>query len=294
VSVNLTFNVNPGGLHITVSEIGMITSGQDGAAWGNLLFRFDARGRCTVLDCETLTKITAFTLDGIIVPHCNTVVFGCYFYRPEDEFPLLYCNIYNNYAGRADEMHGTCLVYRLTREGVSFKSKLVQIIRLSFTDDRTCWAPAAGKSARPFGNFVIDTQKEQLIAYVMRSEPDGTGYFKLRLPSAHEGYADAAGVKRVILDKDDIISSFTGPYARYLQGGTVFGTGLISSEGFDKDTVNRPALRIIDLGSETELAYVDLLSGGITGEPELVTDIGGCLYLSDARGRFYRLDIHEL
>ena len=106
-----------------IKQIAKIKDGQDGAVWGDYLFRFDHKGQCFVYDlndimhsdaCES-QHISTFSLDmsDQIIPHSNTVMFGKEYYSSADEFPLLYTNIYNNYAETDNPMKGVCLVYRL-------------------------------------------------------------------------------------------------------------------------------------------------------------------------------------
>ena len=82
-------------------------------------------------DGETAPFAT-FALDKreLITPHSNAVFFGTEFFEEGDEFPLLYSNIYNNYSGKEEPLIGVCLVYRLMRDGDSFKTTLVQIIEI--------------------------------------------------------------------------------------------------------------------------------------------------------------------
>ena len=86
-------------------HVATMASGQDGAIFGTLLFRFNAKGHCRVYDLahvnafadepEALDAIATFTLDRAdqIVPHSNAVMFGTEYAEPGDEFPLLYSNI---------------------------------------------------------------------------------------------------------------------------------------------------------------------------------------------------------
>ena len=54
---------------------------------------------------------------------------------PADEFPLLYSNVYNNYAKTENKRKGFCCVYRLQRAGESFVTTLVQLIEIGFTEE---------------------------------------------------------------------------------------------------------------------------------------------------------------
>ena len=93
-----------------IKQIAKIQNGQDGAIFGNQLFRFNTRGDSVVYDLsemdpdnvKELQPIGRFVLDKseLIVPHSNAVSFGAEYFDPSDEYPLLYTNIYNNYANK--------------------------------------------------------------------------------------------------------------------------------------------------------------------------------------------------
>ena len=209
---------------MVIRKISKIIGGQDGTIYKNYLFRFSSKGGCTVYDlsalCAEPAPIAEFKLDGseLIVPHSNSVVFGNEFFAPEDEFPLLYSNVYNNYAKTEDKRVGICCVYRLTREGNAFSTKLVQLIRIGFTDDRGLWRSSGDvEDKRPYGNFVVDTDKDQLWAFVMRDGEGQTRYFSFDLPKLVDGEIGASGVREVTLTADMIKEYFDTPYNRYLQ-----------------------------------------------------------------------------
>ena len=91
-----------------IEKIARIAEGQDGAIYGTELFRFDHTGACNVYKTEDLKRgdaselrpLATFRLDrsDVIAPHSNAVCFGREFYERDDEYPLLYSNVYNNYA----------------------------------------------------------------------------------------------------------------------------------------------------------------------------------------------------
>ena len=94
-------------MKVSIKQLATMMGAQDGAIYGDYLFRFSSKGGCRVyniskITCESdtseLLPIAKFTLDKaeIIVPHSNAVVFGNEFYDAGDEFPLLYSNIYNS------------------------------------------------------------------------------------------------------------------------------------------------------------------------------------------------------
>ena len=286
-----------------IKQIAKISNGQDGAIYNNHLFRFDTRGNCQVYDLLDIEKDTvkklepigSFILDKaeLIVPHSNSVCWGTKFYAPNDEYPLLYSNIYNNYAKADDKLTGVCCVYRVERAGKDFKTTLVQLIEIGFTDDHSLWKAFPDRDGvRPYGNFVIDCEAGYYYAFVMRNEVLGTRYFKFKIPSLSDGVIDPIyGVKRVILTPEDICDSFDCPYHRYVQGAIAHGKYIYSTEGFHNDQINRPAIRIIDLDKKMQERYIDLLDAGYLCEPEMIDFYNGTCYYSDVAGNLYSIEI---
>lgn len=263
--------------------------GQDGAMFGDWIIRFDAKGNGHVFRISEEKEVSTFRLGSAdrIVPHANAVVFGSEYLTPGDEFPLLYSNIYNNYAKSDDRMEGTVCVYRLTRDGMDFSADLVQVIRVGFVHD-SLWSD--GNDVRPYGNFVVDTDANQLVAFTMRDGDQVTRYFTFDLPKAADGeFSDAYGVPVVTLSKDDVKSQFDMPYSRYIQGACYHNGRVYSVEGFS-DHPNPAKMQIVDLRQQKPRAVIDLYGMGLTVEPEFVNVHDGVLYYSDARGQLIRFD----
>lgn len=278
-----------------VNQIGVISGGQDGAIWGDYLFRFRSSGLGMVYRLSDLTEISVFTLDkaDLLAPHSNAVVFGCEYFDPTDEFPLLYCNIYNNYAKAENPMKGVCCVYRLQRDGNSFRSTLVQLIEISFTEDPQYWRSSDGATdVRPYGNFVIDPVKGEYWAFTMRDTDKTTRYFSFDLPKLADGDMDLTfGVPKVILQPKDIKVQFDCPYHNYVQGACFHDGKIYSLEGFGLGAKNVAAMRIIDTVYHRQLTYIPFFELGLTNEPELIDFSGNTCYYSDAHGNVFTLNI---
>ena len=279
-----------------IKGLGNVYSDQDGAIFGNYMFRFSSRGKCNVYDlrntltAEASSVIASFTLDKaeVIVPHSNAVAFGREYYEEGDEFPLLYSNIYNNYAKLEDRLVGICCVYRILREGDGFSSKLVQLIEIGFKDDRALWCSSDGtEDVRPYGNFAVDRENGIYYAFVMRDGDKATRYFSFDLPKLGDGEIDERyGVRRAVLKKEDIKTFFDTPYHNYVQGACVHGGLIYSLEGFSK---KMPAIRIIDPAKEAQTAHFDFTDYGLDIEPEFIDFYGDrCIY-SDADGNVFEL-----
>ena len=283
-----------------ITKIGQIGGGQDGAIFGDLLFRFNAKGEGAVYDLSQkpvngegeFSLVSAFCLDrkDEIAPHSNSVFFGNEFYEEGDEFPLLYSNLYNNRRKEADRMEGVTLVYRLTREGKEFSTKLVQLIKIGFTED-PLWRSENKADVRPYGNCAIDRENGIYYAFTMRDEDQKMRYFAFDLPKACAGEMDEKfGVPCVYLNKEDVKKSFDTPYQRYIQGAC-FHKGLIYSlEGFTDDEKNLPAMKIVDAEKgEQKEAYL-FGDFSLTLEPELIDFYQDqCIY-SDCEGNVYQLN----
>lgn len=279
-----------------ITEIAQIKGGQDGAIFGKYLFRFDHKGLCRVYNMDEILRggevapFTDFVLDRAedIVPHSNAVCFGSEYYAEGDEFPLLYSNIYNNYAKTDTPLKGVCCVYRLERDGESFKTTLVQLIEIGFVEDASLWKLCAEKDgARPYGNFVVDRENGKYYAFVMRNEENGTRYFVFDLPKLQDGDIDPVyGVKKVVLNKDDVEKYFDCPEHHYIQGACCHGGKVYSVEGFK----NIPALRIIDPEKGEQVFYSDFTEYGVTDETEFIDFYNGKCCYGDCHGKFYLIE----
>lgn len=276
-----------------ITKIGKIGGGQDGAILGNELFRLDERGNGAVYDLtaisEEMTPVATFRVDACerMMPHANSVSFAVV-----GGTPYLYANVYNNYRKTEDERRGMTCVYRIAREGREVVNTLVQVIEIGFVEDAALWrASPEAHGPRPFGNFLADGEAGALWVYTMRDEERGTRYFRFPLPSPEAGeWDEALGARRVVLTPGDIQEQFDMPYYRYIQGGAVRGGLLLSTEGFTRDAVNRPAIRAVDLAAHTE-TVLDLFGLGIEEEPEMIDFFGDTCYYSDYIGNLYELEI---
>ena len=281
-----------------------IRSGQDGAVFGDTLFRFNAKGEgfaysmqevLNPRDPDEVLSYTQFTLDRaeLICPHCNAVFFGKEKFDPSDEFPLLYANVCNNYSKEQSRNVGQLGDYRLCRKNGGFVTTLVQIIRIGFTED-LLWCSyskdAEEKDTRPYGNFLADTEKNVLYAYVMRDKDRTTRYFAFDLPTLRDGIQTEHGISLVVLSKEQIRDQFDTPYHKFIQGGAFSGGLIYSTEGFGEKESSRSAIRIIDTAKKEQIAFFDLCDAGLPVEPEWMEFYQGkCLY-SDATGTIYEMN----
>ena len=279
-----------------ITQIGNITDGQDGAVFDGLLFRFKTNGLCYVYDLKNLTIekkspiVSIFTLDKAdkIIPHSNSVVFSNQYYNDNDEFPLLYTNVYNNYAKSENKLTGVCCVYRIWREENEFKSTLLGLIEIGFVND-AIWS--SDEDIRPYGNFVIDNEKALYHAFTMRDNDQITRYFTFKLPDIKNGVIDEnLDVHKITLTKEDIIDTFDTDYHRFIQGACCEKSKIYSLEGFSGDKVNPPALRIISPVDKKQTELIYFSDFGLTIEPELIDFENGICYYCDNHGNLYTID----
>lgn len=275
--------------------------GQDGAISNGYLFSFNHRGKCTVYETKTLKNLkdgeadifAEFVLDknDTLVPHSNSVMFGNEYYDEKDEFPLLYTNIYNNYANADNKLKGVCLVYRLQRNEREFTSTLVQIIEIGFVEDVNLWKSAGEKDdSRPYGNFTIDTEQGIYYAFTMRDNAHSTRYFSFNLPKVTQGeLCEQYNVKRVVLNTSDIIDCFDCDYHHYVQGACCHKGKIYSLEGFTDDLDNPPAIRIIDTKLKKEIFFKKFSEFGINTEPEMIDFEDDICYCADQYGNMHKL-----
>lgn len=274
---------------------------QDGAISNGFLFSFNHQGECTVYQMESLECIkdgeaevfAEFILDknDILMPHSNSVMFGNEYYDEKDEFPLLYTNIYNNYAKQEDKLKGVCLVYRLQRTDRKFTSTLVQIIQIGFVEDENLWRSMGEKEdARPYGNFVIDAEQGIFYAYTMRDNTQTTRYFSFHLPKLSQGeICEKYNVKKVVLTPEDILQCFDCDYHHYVQGASCHNGKIYSLEGFTDSVENPPAIRIIDTQLKKQILFKEFKELGTVIEPEMIDFNEDVCYYTDHNGNMYKL-----
>ncbi len=273
--------------------------GQDGAIYGGYLFRFEGDGECWVHTMDPHRQVANFILDkrDIIKPHCNSVCFGTEFYKEGDEFPLLYANVYNNYNGQPDSKAGMCCVYRVIHENDTFTTELVQIIKIGFVDNFELWRSKEDMSdIRPFGNFIVDTDRNKYYAFVMRDKHQTTRFFEFDMPRLTDGEYDGTyGVNVVTLSENDIMSHFDCEYSHYLQGacyyeGKIFSVcGGTVPQGDGKKYPHQPKLLVVDLINKKQLASFFFFDIGLDWEPEFIEAYQNNLYYSDGRGHIFRM-----
>ena len=264
---------------------------QDGAIYGDLLFKFNSSGKGSVYSMEKQNKVGVVQLDKVdlIKPHSNCVFFGSVRYDEADELPVLYSNVYTSYSGSMDRREGTLCAYRITGGPSSYSGELVQVIRIGFKDDKDLWRSHAIGDRSPYGNFLLDYDNNRLWAFVTRDYNRTTRFFCFDMPDLSAGVYDGTyGVNVVTLEAGDIIDMFDVPYSFYLQGACYHDGKIYSTEGMGTD-INPCSIRVVDLEKKIEDYAVDLTGRGIANEAELIDYWGGCFWYGDVQSKVFRI-----
>ena len=273
-------------------HIGKVRSGQDGALYKGLLFRGSGDGSLAVYRMSDLTLLDNIMLDKVeqVMPHSNAVFFGG-FYAEGDEFPVLYTNLYNSYAKAEDRREGILAAYRIERKDGKFTSSLLQLIRIGFVEDRELWKSLPGSGDyRPYGNFILDTEKNRLWAFVMRDKEPLTRFFGFDMPSIRSGESGEL-CPEVTLNKEDIRARFDIPYQHAIQGACCHKGVIYTLEGFGTNPEYLSALRLADTEKGEQTGYFEFPALGMPEETEMIdyeSETGTFLY-GDCTGDLFRL-----
>lgn len=263
---------------------------QDGAIYGDYIFNFRTTGVGYVHRFSTREYLGEFKIPGTLRPHVNSASFSNSFVEETDEFPLLYLNVYNNYMGQNDPKWGIVMAYRILRDKNRFTLNLWQVIRVSFayTD---LWADKTDRL--PYGNFVIDTDRNRLIAFNIRDSLHCTRFFEFALPDVNAGsYRPLDKCKEVDLRKEDILNQFDVEHALVLQGACYRDGRVYSAEGMGNEEY--PAqIRVIDLESQSlvQTFVIQESEDLIPLEAEFIDFYQNTLYYGDVRAQLYRMTI---
>ncbi len=241
---------------------------QDGAVYGNYYFRYFHIGKFAMFDLTSSSFVCEIPITnlGEVVPHGNAVCFGNEFYAETDEFPLLYINAY-----QGDLPRGTCYAIRIQRVDGTLTAEIVQTISLDFTDNELWYCSG---EARPYGNFVIDTDNSLLYAFVPRTSERVYRFFRFTLPKLSDG-------ETVTLSTADILKNFDVAQVVPPTNGVSIPQGACYHNGkayvLDGGTDNtcRKCIFIVNLFSEKTESVIDYRSIGGEGEPEDINIVNG-------------------
>lgn len=267
---------------VCFEKLGNIKKMQDGATYGNNLIEMDSSNHGIVYDINSYEEIGTITLDKTISMHSNSVCFGAEKYDEQDEFPLMYTNVYNNYSSDEDRREGICGVFRLVKDVPgNYYGQLVQLIKIGFTEDLSLWkSKKDGSDFRPYGNFVVDTDNNRLYAYVMRDSEQITRFFEFECPTVDKSET----YTNIVLGKEDIISSFDLVFYSALQGVTYFDGMLYSLDGFQNAMIH-----VVNLKEQCLYATLKLSEMGMAYEPEAIFSMENSVVFANSTGNVYRI-----
>lgn len=262
--------INLSNLNVNYIKKSYRNLGQDACQYNGKIFVFDSTGGFNVIDTNTRETLTGFVLDqnDTIKPHCNCVCFSNQFYDNDDEFPLLYVNAYNT----AGLPRGTCYVHRIINNNNVYTTTLIQTITIGFAYDEI-WT--VDGDTRFYGNFLVNTDKSQLIAYTLRG--NNTRFFIFNLPNISNS--------EVTLQTSDIIDYFDCPFFNFIQGGYYNNGKVYSVDGIGSHDNPIGWLHIFDLNKKELVTTMDLKH--ILYEPECIFEMNNNLYVG-------QIDIYEL
>ena len=241
------------------------TNGQDSCIYDGKVFKFNQNGQFYVYDMSTGTQVGAFSPDeySTIKPHCNAVFFGTEKYAVGDPFPILYINAYNASGLPLGTLYAHRVLYN--SDTSSYSTELLQTITIGFTDDEI-WT--VDGDTRPYGNFILNTDTNELYAFTLRGE--NTRFFKFEMPELSDGSS-------VTLAKADILDMFDLKLLPYIQGCCYSNNQIFSLNGNDSYVSNSSYLRVIDLTKKEIINEVPLSS--IMSEPESIFEYDNALYI---------------
>lgn len=240
--------------------------GQDGAVYGKYLFRvgvINNQNYLSILICDTGALVQRISF-GDISPHGNSVVFGSERFNEDDPFPLLYVNAYED----SDLPLGTCYAYRIIAGESGYSMSLVQTISIGFTES-DLWKDDS--DYRAYGNFVIDTDRNYLYAYLPRVQKNLTRFFKFAMPSVSEG--------DVVLEIDDIIDTFDVDYINAPQGNAYCAGKIVIVSGLANDPTTRK-ISVVDVFSKKIESVIKDSVAINEYEPEMVNIINGKIWVA--------------
>lgn len=230
--------------------------GQDADCYEDYVIRFGSNGVVRLYDASIKERIGEYILTGAL-PHANSVSFSRVKYAESDDFPLLYVNTY----GADGYDIGSCLVYRVTLN--PFSVEVVQTIKIGFTND-SLWT--TGNDDRPYGNFVVDTDRNMLIVYTtLDGDVKKTRIFEFSMPTLEDG-------ETVVLNKNNIANYYDVNRQKYPQGCCYYKGKLYMMSGFgDTNPNGNPAyISVVDLGTRNTVSFINMNAIGLAIEPECI------------------------
>jgi len=267
-------------LYFKIPELGDLKTKeayQGMAIHGDYMFSLHNTGICTVIDLKSRKLISEFNLACYgKTNHANVASFGNEFFKPEDEFPLLYVS--QVWKEKVNGMKDVCYVERVTKNS----SELVQTI--NYTDEKGTFGYAL--------QWVVDVKNGYLYGFgnTIKNAVEGNKHriTKFKLPKLKDSDIN----KIVTLTEADVLETYTledyynGNEKLLIgQGLSIYNGKLFMPTGFGNATY--PAsLWIVDLDTRKVSHVLDL--SYIHHEPEDCDFYQGTLLMQCNGGNVYK------
>ena len=208
---------------------------------------------------------------GNVKYHCNQCTFSNKKFMENDTFPLLYIS------QRADSLYRcSALVYRIVEkrnalnEIYSFDVQLVQTI---------IFPPMTKENALGNVNVVYSSSEDLFYLYSRNNNRKDSNFRKCRISKVQVPKIET---DTIYLSNNDIMDSYgIECSALNMQGGAIFENKLYIAQGFYKSgAIN---IRVVNLIQKRLEKTYDLLSQGVTWEPEGCFFYEGNLHLASSR-----------
>ncbi len=265
-------------LYFKIPELGDLKTKeayQGMAIHGDYMFSLHNTGICTVIDLKNKKLLSEFNLACYSkTNHANVASFGNEFFKPEDEFPLLYVS--QVWKEKVNNMKDVCYVERVTKNS----SELVQTI--NYKDEKGTFGYAL--------QWVVDVKNGYLYGFgnTLKNAVDGNKHriTKFKLPKLSDSN------KMVTLNEADVIETYTledyynGSEKLLIgQGLSIFNGKLFMPTGFG-NAAYPASLWIVDLDSRRVSNVIDL--SYIKKEPEDCDVYQGSLIMQCNGGNVYK------
>ena len=207
---------------------------QGAACYGDYLFQFsDANTPVIIYSMKDKILIATVDLTKEEKNHCNNASFSNIFYKPNDEFPLLYVS------GGSVGTYNRIQVYRITRNDTSFSFSMIQEIIL----------PEASSINNLYWTDAI-MDNDNSVMYVTSNSQNGHGVISVfKIPKTSSS--------RIKLKDSDIIQQILIPSFTHHQGACIKNNKLYIFDGVPGwgDT---NYLRIVDLIAKRDEFLINL------------------------------------
>lgn len=236
-------------------------------------------GTMYIYNIETYSKLATWTgtSKDSTIWHANCATFVAQKYDNSDYFPLLYISVREGADPTNHPNQPSINVYRIVPTWTDG-----EISAFTATQVQTIWLPAlTDDNGQGFPNVVYDKARNCLWAIGRQNSQNAPYYqqarlFKYTIPSSLNAEISISSIsENWLLDAS----------ALYMQGAVVVGDYLFISKGYQ--SVGVIELYAINLLTHEVTNVIDLLSQGVTWEPEGTLYYNSHIWLQEANGKLY-------